>query len=151
MSRGVLYYIRNPWSLRTSGFLGTVDRMEQPPFELTPKQKGMLTTLARQTGKSISALLDEALEGLQAHALRAPTNGHEPLPCAPQDPAWTAQKNHRRCHLVDKEIDGTLSPAEQGELDQLQAEMLAYRRHVAPLPLEDLRQLHQQLLRQAGE
>jgi len=28
--------------------------------------------------------------------------------------------------------------------------MLAYRRHVAPLPLDDLRQLHQQLLRQAS-
>ncbi len=65
-------------------------------------------------------------------------------------PAWTADKNQRRCALVDKEIDGTLSPAEEDELAQLQADMLAYRRHVAPLPLDDLRQLHQQLLRQAS-
>jgi len=52
---------------------------------------------------------------------------------------------------VDKDIDGTISLVEKGELDQLQAEMLAYRRQVAPLPLEDLRTLHQQLLRQASE
>jgi hypothetical protein len=52
---------------------------------------------------------------------------------------------------VDKDIDGTLSLAEKDELDHLQAEMLAYRRHVAPLPLDDLRTLYQQLLRQASE
>ena len=64
---------------------------------------------------------------------------------------WTEEKNQRRCHLVDKEIDGTISGVEKAELDHLQAEMLAYRRKVAPLPLEDLRELHQELLRQASD
>ena len=63
---------------------------------------------------------------------------------------WTEEKNQRRCDLVDKEIDGTISAAEKVELDQLQAEMLAYRRKVAPLPLAGLRELHQELLRQAS-
>ncbi len=64
---------------------------------------------------------------------------------------WTNEKNHRRCELVDKEIDGTLSPAEKAELEVLQAEMLAYRRKVAPLPLSDLRELHQELLQKFHE
>ena len=41
--------------------------MEPTSFELTPKQKGILATLSRETGKPISALLDEALEVLQEH------------------------------------------------------------------------------------
>jgi predicted nucleic acid-binding protein len=41
--------------------------MEQTPFELTPEQKGILATLSRETGKSIPALLAEALEVLQEH------------------------------------------------------------------------------------
>jgi DNA-binding MarR family transcriptional regulator len=41
--------------------------MEQTSFELTPKQKSILATLSRATGKPVPALLDEALEGLQEH------------------------------------------------------------------------------------
>ena len=124
--------------------------MEQTPFALTPQQHGILTALSRETGKPIPVLVDEALEALQERTRRAPSNGHAPPSQAPSAPAWTEDKNQRRCHLVDKDIDGTISLAEQGELEQLQAEMLAYRRHVAPLPLDDLRMLHQQLLRQAS-
>jgi hypothetical protein len=64
---------------------------------------------------------------------------------------WTDEKNRRRCDLVDKEITGNISLAEKAELKRLQAEMLAYRRRVAPLPLEDLRALHQELLRKGGD
>jgi hypothetical protein len=59
---------------------------------------------------------------------------------------WSDAKNLRRCELVDKEIDGVLTEQEARELAELQDEMLAYRRQVAPLPLEDLRALHQKLL-----
>ena len=41
--------------------------MEPTPFGLTPEQKGLLESLARETGKAIPSLLDEALEGLQEH------------------------------------------------------------------------------------
>ena len=54
---------------------------------------------------------------------------------------WTDEKNQRRCLLVDKEIDGTLSLEERAELEQLQSEMLAYRQEVAPLPITELREL----------
>jgi hypothetical protein len=62
---------------------------------------------------------------------------------------WTEEKNNRRCDLIDREIDGTLTPAEVVELHCLQNEMLQYRRRVAPLPLDDARKLHQELLAKA--
>ena len=56
--------------------------MEPTPFELTPKQQGILATLSRETGKSIPALLDEALEVLQEHE-----HLHHPSAEAPSPPA----------------------------------------------------------------
>jgi hypothetical protein len=60
--------------------------------------------------------------------------------------AWSEAKNARRCALIDKEIDGTLSAGEAVELHLLQREMLAHRRKVAPLPLAEARKLHKELL-----
>ena len=80
-----------------------------------------------------------------------PAVPHGTIARALSEREWTEKKNQRRCHLVDKDIDGTISVAEKIELDQLQAEMLAYRRKVVPLPLEDLRKLHQELLHQASD
>ena len=70
------------------------------------------------------------------------------LPLAESSPngAWTHEKNTRRCELVDKVIAGTLLSEEGEELARLQREMLDYRRRVAPLPLDEARKLHQQLL-----
>jgi hypothetical protein len=63
--------------------------------------------------------------------------------------AWSEAKNTRRCALIDKEIDGRLSAGEAVELHRLQREMLAHRHKVAPLPLAEARQLHQELLAKA--
>jgi predicted DNA-binding protein len=52
-------------ALQSAGFLGTVCLMEPTPFELTPEQKDFLEALSRQTGKSVSTLIAEALERLQ--------------------------------------------------------------------------------------
>jgi hypothetical protein len=60
--------------------------------------------------------------------------------------AWNDQKNARRYELVDREIEGTLLPHDAAELAALQQQMLAERRRLAPLPLNDLRRLHQELL-----
>jgi hypothetical protein len=49
--------------------------MEQTPFDLTPAQKGLLEALARETGKAIPALLEEALQGLQDQVQRRRENG----------------------------------------------------------------------------
>lgn len=68
-----------------------------------------------------------------------------------EDEPWTKAKNDRRCDLIDrKHVGGGLSPAEALELARLQEQMLRYRDRVAPLPLDDARRLHQQLLEKAG-
>lgn len=75
-----------------------------------------------------------------------PTNG-----AAPDPGDWTEAKNARRCDLIDRKYHGTLLPQEALELSGLQEAMLRYRQRVAPLPLEDARRLHQELLAKARE
>lgn len=70
---------------------------------------------------------------------------------AQEEHDWTDEKNERRCDLVDKEIDGKLTQAERIELEDLQSQMLAYRRKVAPRPIAEARRVHQQLLKEAAE
>ncbi len=65
------------------------------------------------------------------------------------DDPWTDEKNARRCALIDQEIAGTLTPEQTLELRRLQAEVIRYRERVAPLPIEDARKLHQELLDRA--
>lgn len=62
---------------------------------------------------------------------------------------WTDATNARRCTLVDREIDGTLTPEEAVELEALQEQMLQLRKELSPVPLEDLRRMHQDLLSKA--
>jgi hypothetical protein len=64
---------------------------------------------------------------------------------------WTDVKNRRRAQLVDRQIAGTLTGDEEAELQLLQQYMRAYRDRVAPLPLEDTRQLHAQLMEKARQ
>lgn len=54
--------------------------------------------------------------------------------------------NDRRCTLIDKEIEGSILPTEERELEKLQRRMLAHRRRVAPLPITKARALYQYLL-----
>jgi hypothetical protein len=68
------------------------------------------------------------------------SNGDEP---------WTEDLNQRRCDLINRKYAGTLAPAEAFELARLQEQMLRYRQRVAPLPLDDARRLHQELLEKA--
>jgi hypothetical protein len=85
----------------------------------------------------------------QAVACVTPVPGYGNGPQATE--AWTEEKNARRCALVDREIDGTLTPAEAAELEVLQQQMLRERRRFAPILLDDLRRLHQDLLTKARE
>lgn len=60
---------------------------------------------------------------------------------------WTSDMNKRRFDLIDKEIQGRLSPAEQIELAGLTKIM---RRHVESemnLPLEGAKSLHEKLMK----
>jgi hypothetical protein len=65
-------------------------------------------------------------------------------------PEWTDAQNARRIELINKKHAEGLSPTEHVELGGLQEEMLRFRQKVAPLPLEDARRLHQELLVQAA-
>jgi hypothetical protein len=60
--------------------------------------------------------------------------------------SWTKEKNSRRCFLIDREIDGTLTSDEARELAVLQRQMLQHLERVAPLPLEATRRLYEELL-----
>src|SRR5262245_53538735 len=70
-------------------------------------------------------------------------------PTVADDGPWTEAKNHRRCDLIDRKYAGGLTPEEAVELARLQDEMLRHRQRVAPLPLDDARRLHQELLNKA--
>jgi hypothetical protein len=70
------------------------------------------------------------LDGKEVLRAFPPANGE-----GSNDQEWTDAKNNRRCDLIDKEIDGTIAPAEAKELEDLQEQMLRYRHRVAPLPL----------------
>jgi len=64
---------------------------------------------------------------------------------------WTAEKNERRCELVDLEIDNQITPDEQNELRELERQLDRHLDLVAPLPLESLRKLHAELLEEASK
>jgi hypothetical protein len=80
------------------------------------------------------SLADEIIESL---------DGDLPVPSG----EWNGDKNARRCDLIDKDIQGTINDAEKRELQVLTLQMRAYRRHVAPIPIEGATRLHEQLLR----
>jgi hypothetical protein len=67
------------------------------------------------------------------------------------DEPWTDARNARRCDLIDRKYGGALTPPEALELAKLQAAMLRHRQRVAPLPLAELRRLHQELLNKEPE
>jgi hypothetical protein len=63
---------------------------------------------------------------------------------------WTEEKNRRRGALLDRKYDRGLNPAEEAELGLLQEAMYRYIDHVAPLPLDGARALHQELIQKAA-
>ncbi len=62
---------------------------------------------------------------------------------------WTDARNRRRCQLIDQKYDNGLTPSEEAELATLQTEIDRHVDRVAPLPLDEARNLHQQLLDKA--
>lgn len=68
----------------------------------------------------------------------------------PRQAEWTDEKNRQRCELIDRKYDHGLSPAEEAELALLQDVMYRAIDKVAPLPLDEARSLHQDLLQKAA-
>jgi hypothetical protein len=62
------------------------------------------------------------------------------------DDEWTDAKNDRRFDLIERKVAGTITADEEREFQDLQQQMRDYRDRVAPLPLEETRQLHQKLV-----
>lgn len=73
-----------------------------------------------------------------------------PGPDGTADGEWTPAMNRRRSELIDRKIDGSISPEERAELQDLQDQLGRYVDRVAPLPWEPLRKLHQELLEKAA-
>ncbi len=67
-----------------------------------------------------------------------------------EEEEWTDARNARRVDLIKRKHAGGLAPAEHVELAGLQKAMLRYRQKIAPLPLDDARRLHQDLLARAA-
>jgi hypothetical protein len=153
-----LQALRNTWSHDTLAS----NRTRGVAFIAEPAETSEDIEAVGESFRKLRENLSEALQGVLVAFTRATSETstlvswlqavhHGTTSRESSELEWTEEKNQRRCHLVDKEIDGTISVVEKAELDRLQAEMLAYRRKVAPLPLEDLRELHQELLRQASD
>jgi hypothetical protein len=62
-----------------------------------------------------------------------------------KSPIWTAELNKRRFELIDRDIQGTLSPVEQIELAGLTHLMREHVDSEVNVPFEGARQLHQYL------
>jgi hypothetical protein len=58
---------------------------------------------------------------------------------------WSDEQNARRCSLIEKDVRGTIAPAEARELEDLQYQLRRCRRQVAPLPLAQTRQMLEKL------
>ena len=97
--------------------------------------------LERQAGLQNVSLEQWAVEVLLRQtetAAAQPKKGHDP---------WNEEKNTRRCDLIDKQIEGTIAPAELRELDDLQSQLRRHLDEVAPFDLAAARKIHQQLLK----
>jgi hypothetical protein len=90
--------------------------METTPFDLTPEQKALLQSLARETGKSVSTLLAEALEGLQEQVhgdhVHADGNGHDDTTSAVPSPRLQT----KRIWEVAEELFGEIPDEELAQL-----------------------------------
>lgn len=132
-------YVRapNPFLRPTEGAAPTVSPTE---FGTLPKSAQRLLALSRQFPKGMVI----SLAG-QPVARVVPIS---PKPA--EDGEWTPLKNQRRCELVDRKLDRTITPEELAELEALTQQMRAFVRSVAPRPLDEIRQLHQELLEEAA-
>src|SRR4051812_47277865 len=105
--------------------------------------KRFVLDLMREDTGSVLELGGQAV----AQVLPPPAGGNGEPPRADD---WTPAKDARRCELIDQEVDGALTPAEQTELEDLQEQMLRHRHRVAPLPLAYARQLLEELEQKAA-
>lgn len=101
--------------------------------------------------ETVRDFLTAAAGGTVVKRAGMPVGRWVPIKPPPTDDGeWTSAKNQRRCDLIDRDIDGTVTPEELQELDGLTHQLRRYVDRVAPLRLEPLRKLHQELLDKAA-
>jgi type I restriction-modification system DNA methylase subunit len=132
-----------------------VDRMlalhPQLAAAKTPHAKESLQRQIDATDGEIDKLVYE-LYGLTEDEIRVVEGQAQVQPAAelngepPAEEEWTDAKNDRRAELIERKIAKTITPDEESEFEQLQAQLRHYRDRVAPLPLEEARRLHQELV-----
>lgn len=80
--------------------------MEQITCELTPQQQARLLALARATGESVAALVDEALEALQerkqGHGTQASPDAPRPTPADSREPSVLEIFQEARAGIPDE-------------------------------------------------
>lgn len=91
----------------------------------------------------LATLIDSGLQPDSALELL----GRAALERSSIDLAWDDVLNQRRFALIDKEIQGTLTPAESTELAGLTRIMREHVEGEANLPMEGAKALHRKLLR----
>ena len=145
-------------AFRKAVLVGWSDAVESSNVQTSEVLRESFESLRRATEKweCLTSIKSDVLrESLQAFTEASEmTSFRENLRTlfeCPDKSDWNDAKNDRRCELIDKEIEGTLLPVEKRELEELQRQMLAYRRKIAPLPLKEAQRLHQQLLKKAAK
>lgn len=108
-------------------------------------QDSLARQLEKQAGLRNVSLQQWAVEVLHRHSEAAATGPDE------GNEAWTEEKNVRRCDLIDKQIEGTIAPAELRELDELQSQLRRHLDEVAPFDLAGAQRIHRQLLQKKRE
>jgi len=63
---------------------------------------------------------------------------------------WSGELNERRCNLIDRKYAIGLTADEEIELANLTSAMRKFVDRMAPVPLDDVRRLHQELLEKAA-
>jgi hypothetical protein len=95
---------------------------------------------------AIRAMFETILDSGMDRELFAASVGRILIEKRPSSVAWNSELNQRRFELIDKEIQGTLAPAERVELAGLTDIMLEQLDSEANLPMEGAKALHRKLL-----
>ena len=103
--------------------------------DLPPDVAQSLSVRAVQTGQDVVHLIQMAVTQFVAGEVDGAADGE-----------WTEEKESRRGQLIDRDIQGTITPAEQVELASLTREGNQHYDSVAPRPIDGAIRLHHQLL-----
>lgn len=103
--------------------------------DLPPDVARSLSARAFETGQDVVHLIQIAVTQFVADDVTGATSGN-----------WNEEKETRRGELIDKDIQGVITPDERVELAALTREGNQHYDNIAPRPIEGAIRLHQQLV-----